>query len=142
MLPVLPSEIDIHAATRCVADLLLKAKIDRDDNRLAVVANRVKRNTLVFRSLMRFLDTLRIPVAAVLRDTQNYVKTAESSLGLHEMKSASVRDDLAQWTALIDWVENGTVRPMSCWTEPNRPRASVTRLETVREARRAVAKRW
>jgi chromosome partitioning protein len=142
VLPVLPSEIDIHVATRCVADLLLQAKIDRDDNRLGVVANRVKRNTLVFHSLMRFLDSLRIPVAAVLRDTQNYIKAAESSLGLHEMKAADVRDDLTQWGALIDWVENGTVRPMSGWTEPPQPRVSVTSLATVREARLAVAKRW
>ena len=142
VMPVLPSEIDIHAATRCVADLLLKAKIDRTDNRLAVVANRVKRNTLVFGSLMRFLDSLGIPVAAVLRDTQNYIKTAESSLGLHEMKAANVRQDLSQWVALIDWVENGTVRPISCWTEPTRPRAMVTSLDTVREARQAVARRW
>ena len=142
VLPVLPSEIDIHVATRCVADLLLQAKIDRADNRLGVVANRVKRNTLMFRALMRFLDSLKIPVAAVLRDTQNYIKAAESSLGLHEMKASEVRDDLTQWKALIDWVEDGTVRPMSGWTETGRPRVTVTSLDTVFEARRAVARRW
>ena len=65
ILPVMPSDIDIHAATRCIASLLLKAKVDRTANRLAIVANRVKTNTLVFRALMRFLGALNIPVAAI-----------------------------------------------------------------------------
>src|SRR5262249_24331056 len=56
IVPVLPSDIDIQAVTRCIADLLLGAKIQRGDNRIAVVANRVKRNTTMFKSLMRFLD--------------------------------------------------------------------------------------
>jgi len=68
IVPVLPSDIDIHAFSKCIADLLLIAKVRRDENRIGVVANRVKRNTLVFQSLMRFLETLRIPVIATLRD--------------------------------------------------------------------------
>ena len=35
---------------------------------------------------MRFLNTLRIPVIATLRDSQNYVRAAEQGVGLHEMK--------------------------------------------------------
>jgi chromosome partitioning protein len=61
IVPVLPSDIDIHACSKCIADLLLIAKIRRDENRIGVVANRVKRNTLIYQSLMRFLETLRIP---------------------------------------------------------------------------------
>ena len=91
LVPVLPSEIDIHAATRTIADLLLVAKIARHDDRLAVVANRVKRNTVVFRSLMKFLESLEIPVAAVLRDTQNYIRTASEGRGLPELKKAPDR---------------------------------------------------
>jgi len=106
LVPVLPSEIDIHAATRCIADLLLQAKVHPDDNRLAVVANRVKPNTLVFKSLMRFLGSLGIPVAAVLRDSQAYIRSAELGIGVHEMQPSRVRRDLEQWETLIDWVEN------------------------------------
>ena len=109
LIPVLPSDIDIQAVTRCIADLLLHAKIQRSENRIAVVANRVKRNTLIFRSLMRFLDSLKIPVIAVLRDSQNYVRAAETGVGLHEMKGVRFRVDQAHWTSLIDWIEHGIV---------------------------------
>jgi chromosome partitioning protein len=105
IVPVLPSDIDIHAATRVVADLLLRAKVSRQESRLAIVANRVKRNTLVFRSLMRFLESLEIPVVAVLRDTQNYIRSAETGLGVHELTKIDTARDLAQWKKLIGWVE-------------------------------------
>jgi cellulose biosynthesis protein BcsQ len=57
IVPVLPSDIDIHAFSKCIADLLLIAKVRRDENRIGVVANRVKRNTVIYQSLMRFLET-------------------------------------------------------------------------------------
>ena len=45
LVPVLPSDIDIHAAAKCISDLLLIAKIRREEQRIAVIANRVKKNT-------------------------------------------------------------------------------------------------
>jgi chromosome partitioning protein len=110
LVPVLPSDIDIHAATQCISNLLLVAKISRAEQRIGVIANRVKRNTLVYRSLMRFLDTLRIPVVATLRDSQSYIRAAETGLGIFEMKSAQVDDDLAEWTPLIEWLGRRAAR--------------------------------
>lgn len=104
IVPVLPSDIDINAFSKCIADLLLIAKVRRDENRIGVVANRVKRNTLVYQSLMRFLDTLRIPVIATLRDSQNYVRAAELGMGLHEMKKNLVEQDLEDWAPLLAWL--------------------------------------
>ena len=104
LVPVLPSDIDIHACSRCIRDLLLVAKIKRRDNRLAVIANRVKRNTLVYQKLLRFLETLGIPVAATLRDSQNYIRAAEGSLGIHEMKPQVVLEDTRAWEPLIEWL--------------------------------------
>jgi chromosome partitioning protein len=104
IVPVLPSDIDIHAFSKCIADLLLIAKVRRDENRIGVVANRVRRNTLVYQSLMRFLDTLRIPVIATLRDSQNYVRAAEQGVGIHEMKRCQVEQDLADWDPLLAWL--------------------------------------
>ena len=104
IIPVLPSDIDIHAFSKCIADLLLIAKVRRDENRLCVVANRVRRNTLIFQSLMRFLNTLRIPVIATLRDSQNYVRAAEQGVGIHEMKKYLVEQDLEDWMPLLAWL--------------------------------------
>ena len=61
IVPVLPSDIDIHACSKCIADLLLIAKVRRDEYRIGVVANRVKRNTVIYQSLMRFLRLCAYP---------------------------------------------------------------------------------
>jgi len=105
LVPVLPSDIDIHACSRCIRDLLLVAKIRREDNRLGVIANRVRRNTLTYQSLIRFLQTLHIPIVATIRDSQNYVRAAELGLGVHEMKNHIAREDVEQWAPLIAWLE-------------------------------------
>ena len=104
LVPVLPSDIDIHAAAKCISNLLLVAKIRREEQRIAVIANRVKKNTLVYKALMKFLETLNIPVVATLRDSQNYIRVAESGEGLFEMKPNQVREDMEQWLPLIGWL--------------------------------------
>jgi chromosome partitioning protein len=105
VVPVLPSDIDTHAASRCIADLLLVAKVHRSERRLVIVANRARRYTKAFQSLIRFLQSLRIPVGAVLRDSQAYVRSAQSGVGIHEMKGSLLRDDLETWKPLIDWLD-------------------------------------
>ena len=104
LVPVLPSDIDIHTCSRCIRDLLLVGKIRREDDRIGVIANRVRRNTLTYQSLIRFLHTLGIPIVATIRDSQNYVRAAELGVGVHEMKSYVAHDDIEQWTPLVDWL--------------------------------------
>ena len=104
IVPVLPSDIDIHTCSRCIRDLLLVAKIRREDDRIGVIANRIRRNTLTYQSLMRFLHTLGIPIVAAIRDSQNYVRAAELGVGVHEMKSYVARDDVEQWIPLVEWL--------------------------------------
>src|SRR6202043_2907595 len=96
-----------------IADLLLIAKVRRDENRIGVIANRVRRNTVIYQSLMRFLETLRIPVIATLRDSQNYVRAAGQGVGIHEMKQHLAAQDLADWTPLLEWLKakEGLARP-------------------------------
>jgi chromosome partitioning protein len=119
IVPVLPSDIDIHACSRCIRDLLLVAKIRREDNRLGVVANRVRRHTLTYESLIRFLETLGIPIVARLRDSQNYLRAAELGIGVHEMKSYIVRQDIDEWQPLIEWLEpSGGAPPAEAGNSP------------------------
>lgn len=110
LVPVLPSPMDIHAASRCIADLLLVAKINRSERKLAVVANRTRKNTKSFARLMRFLDSLGIPIIAVLRDSQNYVHSAEQGIGVHEMQPSRVRDDVAQIDRIVEWLDGWETR--------------------------------
>jgi chromosome partitioning protein len=113
IVPVLPSDIDIHTCSRVIRDLLLVAKIRRDDDRIGVIANRIRRNTLTYQSLIRFLQTLGIPIVATIRDSQNYVRAAELGIGVHEMKSYVAQEDVEQWKPLVEWVDRsgGTHSP-------------------------------
>lgn len=112
LVPVLPSDIDIHACSRCVQNLLLIAKVQRNDHRLGIIANRVRRNTLIYQSLSRFLNTLGIPIVATLNDSQNYVRAAEQGMGLEEMKPYQVAHDLAAWQSLLNWLNVPSQRSM------------------------------
>jgi chromosome partitioning protein len=104
LVPVLPSGIDIHTCSRSIGDLLLVAKIRRDENRIGVIANRVRSNTLMYQALIRFLHTLGIPIVAIIRDSQNYVRAAELGVGVHEMKGSVARADVEQWGPLVTWL--------------------------------------
>jgi chromosome partitioning protein len=104
LVPVTPSDIDIHATAKCIADLLLVAKIRRSEQRIGIIANRVRANTLVSQSLMRFLNSLEIPLVATLRDTQNYVRSAEAGVGIFEMPRWQVSQDLDHWQKLTYWL--------------------------------------
>ncbi len=108
VIPVLPSDADIHSTTGFIAELLLDARVRASGTRVAVVANRVRQNTRIFRSLQRFLNRLEFPFVAAFRDSQKYVRAAEQGMGIHEMQVQSrVRKELAQWANLVAWIENG-----------------------------------
>ena len=110
LVPVLPSSMDIDAASKCIADLLLVAKVNRNEGKLAVVANRTRKNTKSLAKLMRFLDSLGIPIIAVLRDSQNFVHAAESGVGLHEMQPSRVRTDVEQIDKIVTWLDGWEIR--------------------------------
>jgi chromosome partitioning protein len=126
LVPVLPSDIDIHAAAKCITNLLLVAKVPRESQRIGVIANRVKKNTVMYRSLMRFLGSLDIPILATFRDSQTYIRAAEAGVGIFEMKPNQVRDDLEQWLPLIGWLSqkdsalpNTTIPSQTMCSVPN-----------------------
>jgi chromosome partitioning protein len=106
LIPVMPSDIDIHAAAKCIADLLLIGKVRRSQGRLGIVANRVRSNTLISQALMRFLKSLDIPLVATLRDTQNYVRSVQTGAGIYEMPGRQVRRDLEDWDELSAWLDS------------------------------------
>lgn len=133
LVPVLPSSIDMHAASRCIADLLLVAKVDRRDQKLAVVANRTRQHTRSFSSLMRFLDSLGIPVIAVLRDSQNYVAAAEEGIGVAEMQQHRASKDVEELERIVDWLDAWRTRgPNATVQQQIRASSNVTEFRKVR----------
>lgn len=111
LIPVLPSPIDMRTTARFIEELLLVGKVERERTRIAVLANRVRENTLIYHALQRFLDSLGIPFLTHLRDTQNYIRAAECGIGLFEMAPAQVAHDLAQWQPLLDWLAGAQSLP-------------------------------
>ncbi len=133
LVPVLPSSMDIHAASRCIADLLLVAKVDRRDRKLAVIANRTRKNTKSFAKLMRFLDSLGIPIIAVLRDSQNFVHAAGKGVGLCEMQPSRVKQDVEQIEKIVRWLD--------AWPERRRNSTSATAAHRQTLAQRSILRR-
>ncbi len=119
LIPVLPSEIDVHCASRFVAELLLVAQIDRRDCQLAVVANRTRQNTRSYQVLMRFLTSLHIPIIAVLRDSQNFVHAAANGIGIHELPAHKTKKDIAQMDLIISWLDQWRMRRLDAVTSPH-----------------------
>jgi len=111
LIPVLPSPIDMRAAARFIEELLLVGRVSRAETRIAVVANRVKEQTLIFQALQRFLASLDIPFLTSLRDSQNYIRAAERGLGLCELMPSLAGPDLAQWQPLLTWLDSPVARP-------------------------------
>lgn len=105
LVPVLPSQIDIHALSRFIEEMLLVGRLRAYGIRLGIIANRVRRNTRSFVSLIRFLNHLQFPFLTQLRETQNYVKAAEGGIGIHDLPRSLARTDQEQWEDLITWLE-------------------------------------
>ncbi len=106
IVPVLPSPIDMRAAADFMKALLLNGKISRKQTKIAVVANRVRENTLIYQSLQAFLKSLKIPFITSLRDTQNYIHAEQQGLGIFEMPPSVVWQDLEQWQPLLRWLRS------------------------------------
>ncbi|HXG28541.1 MAG TPA: ParA family protein [Nevskiales bacterium] len=106
LVPVTPSPIDMFATANFIRDLLLVSHIRVPRERIAIVPNRAKANTLSLSGLERFLATLNITVLGALRDTQRYVYAAEQGLGVHELKGAQDERDLEAWRRIFAWLES------------------------------------
>jgi chromosome partitioning protein len=104
IIPVLPSPIDIHATAHFIKDILLVGKARKRQIRVAVVANRVRKNTRMYHALERFLFSLNIPFVTSLRDTQYYARAIEEGCGIQELKYPQQRIDQEQWSPLLRWL--------------------------------------
>lgn len=110
LLPIAPSAIDVFSASRFIAELMLDVRLDRSEQKLAIVANRVRSRTRSFEMLTRFLTSLRIPMIATLRDSQIYVQAAAQGLGICELPHYLVRNDLPQIDAITRWLDRKELR--------------------------------
>lgn len=113
LIPVLPSAMDMRSTAQFLERLLRHGRVVRKAMRVALVANRVRENTLAYYSLEDFIAGYhRIPFVGSLRESQNYVQAAERGVGLFEMPSYKVQTDLAQWEPILGWLASRRSRPL------------------------------
>jgi chromosome partitioning protein len=106
IVPVLPSPIDIKAAEKFVDELMGVNKVADRKAKVAVVANRVKENTLIFEDLDEYLTRLKAPYVTTLREAQNYIRAYQRGLGIHELPPYLAWPDWEQWDPLLEWLDS------------------------------------
>jgi len=109
--PVLPSPIDMRAATKYMEELMKNSRVTRGEVKIGVIANRVRENTLIFADLYNFIKKMGLPYIATLRDTQNYIRAEERGIGIFEMAPSQVHQDLEDWEPLTKWLRSKRSMP-------------------------------
>jgi chromosome partitioning protein len=112
VVPVLPSTIDIKACGHFMAELKEIGKVSRKEARLAVVANRVREATLIYEELNQYLDKLKVPYLASLREAQNYVRAYARGMGVLELPEYLAWPDWKQWEPIFEWLDSKRSRPV------------------------------
>ncbi len=111
LFPVLPSPIDMRAATKYMEELMKNGRVLRKEVKIGVIANRVRENTLIFSALYDFIKAMKLPYVATLRDTQNYIHAEERGIGIFEMAPSQVHQDLEDWAPLTKWLRSKRSMP-------------------------------
>ncbi len=111
VVPVLPSSIDMKACSHFMGELLEIGKVSRKQARLAVIANRVRENTLVFEELDQYLTKLKVPYLGSLREAQNYVRAYARGMGVLELPEYLAWPDWKQWQPINEWLESKRSQP-------------------------------
>jgi len=111
VVPVLPSTIDMQATTTFLSELRGVGKVAHKQAKFAVVANRVRDNTLIFDDLDEYLTKAKAPYIAALREAQNYVRAYTRGLGIFELPEYLAWPDWDEWEPLTAWLRSKRSQP-------------------------------
>jgi len=106
IIPVLPSPIDIQAASFFIYQLLLKHRITSEDKNICLVANRAKQKSVAYSDLIKFISTIKLPLLTTLRDSSNYLKCAGKGASIFDYTTKSVSKNIEDWFPLINWLNS------------------------------------
>jgi chromosome partitioning protein len=111
LIPVLPSPIDMRAAKQFIEAIKSSGQVAGKKTKVGLIANRVKELTNIYAELEDFLSKQRIPVLSHLRESMNYVRAAESGLGVFEMAPYATQVDREQWEPILSWLKSKRSQP-------------------------------
>ena len=104
VIPVTPSTIDIHATADFIKELLFKGGIRKQQTKIAVVANRVRRTMRVYEPFEHFLQGLSLPFLTRLFDSDQYILAAEQGTGIFEMDETDVVAEREEFEPIVNWL--------------------------------------
>ena len=105
VIPVVPSPIDLRA-TLMFIDIVRKLPDVRSGRlRVALIANRLRERTNSTRQLDSTLQRLTQTAKIRVRDSQTYVRLAESGKSIFDDNSSLARSHRDDWSALLQWLE-------------------------------------
>ena len=107
VIPVTPSTIDIHATADFIKELLFRGGIRKQQTKIAVVANRVRRTMRVYEPFERFLQGLTLPFLTRLSDSDQYILAVEQGKGIFEMDETDVAAEREEFEPIINWLNPG-----------------------------------
>lgn len=117
IIPVVPSPIDLNAALRFLDELVEIGRVLNRKVKVATVANRVRENSPGRYELEEFLEAWKLPngrklpFAALLRNTTNYLHAAERGLSIFEIAPSRAEHDLELWDPLLKYLNSKRSRP-------------------------------
>mgnify|MGYP001822844443 FL=1 len=115
VIPVTPSTIDIHATADFIRELLFRGGIRKQQTKIAVVANRVRKTMRVYEPFERFLQGLSLPFLTRLSDSDRYILAVEKGSGIFDMDETGVAAEREEFEPIVNWLDPGadqqTARP-------------------------------
>jgi chromosome partitioning protein len=111
LVPVMPSPIDMKACAYFLDELLELGKVQREQARLALVANRVRENTLLFEELDQYLGKAKVPYLTALRQSTNYLRAFQRGMGIFELPEYLAKPDWEQWQPITKWLGSKKSQP-------------------------------
>jgi chromosome partitioning protein len=101
----------MKACAYFMTELLELGKVQRQQARLAVVANRVRENTLMYEELDQYLGKLKVPYLASLRQSANYLRAFQRGMGIFELPEYLAWPDWKQWEPVTKWLGSKKSQP-------------------------------
>lgn len=107
IIPILASPIDIQAAGYFIYQLLLKYRITSEDKEICMVANRVRERSKIYSDLIKFTDSIKLPLVATLHDSQSYIKYASKGSSIFDYKDQNaLTKSIDDWMPLTNWLNS------------------------------------
>ena len=106
IIPVLPSPIDMSAASDFLKSIRNLGSVVRNRTDICLVANRCRANTNIFEELDDYLVKEKgIRYVTAFRDNTNYINAAKKGIGIFEMGQSMTAQDREEWKPLISWLK-------------------------------------